>query len=97
MAEFLGPDIVEHPIAKGMILCEVERQRLDMPITLEELDKARDKANMASAPGIDGVSNKMIKKIWHLVRTPLLRYAECCFAKGRLTSTFKTACIRLIR
>ena len=42
------------------ILCEVKRQRLDMPITLEELDKALDKANMASAPGIDGVSNKMI-------------------------------------
>ena len=96
VAEFLGPDIVNNPITQGMILGAEERERLDMPFTLDKLDKVLDKANMSSAPGIDGVSNKMIKKIWHWVRKPLLRYAECCFAKGKLTTTFKTACIRLI-
>ena len=64
VAEFLGPDIVNNPITQGMILGAEERERLDMPFTLE-LDKALDKANMSSASGIDRVSNKMIKKIWH--------------------------------
>ena len=64
VAEFLVPDIVNNPITQGMILGAEERERLDMPFTLE-LDKALDKANMSSASGIDRVSNKMIKKIWH--------------------------------
>ena len=51
---------------------------------------------MRSAPGIDGVSNLFIKKIWPLMRVPLLRYAACCFVKGKLTNTFSTACVRLI-
>ena len=48
------------------------------------------------APGIDGVSNDMIQKIWDLVRVPLHKYATCCFRKRKLTGTFKTACIKLI-
>ena len=51
---------------------------------------------MRSAPGIDGVSNVFIKKVWSVMRTPLHRYAACCFEKGRLTDTFSTACVRLI-
>ena len=65
VAEFLVTDIVNNLITQGMILGAEERERLDMPFTLDKLDKVLDKANMSSAPGIDGVSNKMIKKIWH--------------------------------
>ena len=43
-----------------------ERDRLDAPITLSELDDAIKKSNKKSAPGIDGVSNVMIQKIWDL-------------------------------
>ena len=94
--QFLGPDIINHPSVLGMKLSQEERTKLDAPITLAELDAAIKAANKRSAPGIDGVSNVMIEKIWDLVRIPLHNYAICCFRKGKLTKTFSTACIRLI-
>ena len=94
--DFLGEEICNNTVVRGMILTEPEKTRLDQPITLEELDEALASSNKRSAPGIDGVSNRLITAIWSLVRRPLLRYADCCFRKGRLTNTFKTACIKLI-
>ena len=67
---FLGPDILNNPIVLGMKLTEEERTRLDTPISLTELDKAIKTANKRSAPGIDGVSNVKISKIWDLIRVP---------------------------
>ena len=93
---FLGPEICNNPAIKAMKINQAERERLDSPLTLEELDNALKKSNKKSAPGVDGVSNSLICSIWTLVRKPLLRYAHCCFAKGTLTSTFRTACIKLI-
>jgi hypothetical protein len=94
--KFLGEEICNNPIVTGMKICEDDKQRLDEPITLDELDKALQDSNFKSAPGIDGINNKFIKIIWDLVRHPLLRYIECCFRKGKLTPNFNTACIKLI-
>ena len=93
---FLGPDICSNPLVTAMRLTEDEKDRLDRGISLQELDKALETSNKKSAPGIDGVSNRLIEKIWQFIRKPLLRYAECCFRKGGLTKTFKTACIKII-
>ena len=93
---FLGPEIVNHPTVLGMKISAEEKNRLDEPISLFELDNAAKCANKKSAPGIDGVSNVMIQKIWDLVRVPLHKYAICCFRKRKLTDTFKTASIKLI-
>ena len=93
---FLGPDIINNPAVLDMKLSQEEKVRLDNPISLDELDKAIKTSNKRSAPGIDGTSNVMITKIWDLVRVPLHNYATCCFRKGKLTETFRTACIRLI-
>ena len=94
--DFLGDDIVNHPVVQDALLTVDERDRLDEPLTLAELDRSLAGCNKNSAPGIDGVSNKFICRIWDLVRAPLLRYAHCCFEKGSLTDTFSTACIKLI-
>ena len=96
VARFLGPDICSSPLVTAMKLTDEEKDRLDRGISLQELDKALETSNKKSAPGIDGVSNRLIEKIWQFVRKPLLRYAECCFRKGGLTKTFKTACIKII-
>ena len=93
---FLGEEICNNPNVIAMQLSQAECEKLDKSITLEELDKALKTSNKKSTPGIDGVSNKVIECIWQLVRKPLLRYAECCFRKGELTSTFRTACIKII-
>jgi hypothetical protein len=51
---------------------------------------------MRSAPGIDGINNRFIKKFWFFFREPLCEYFECCRRKGKLTDTFSTALIKLI-
>ena len=93
--DFLG-DLVDHPVIKSCLLDEDDRRRLDAPMTPEELDAALRRCNMRSAPGIDGLNNRFIKKFWIFFREPLCEYFECCRAKGTLTSTFRTALIKLI-
>jgi hypothetical protein len=77
-------------------LSEVDRERLEANLTLDELDDAVTKCNGNSAPRVDGIGNRFIKKFWFLFRIPLMEYVETCVANGYLTSTFRTALIRLI-
>ena len=52
--KFLGPDICNHPTVLGMKLNLEEKNKLDQPISLLELDNAMKSSNKKSAPGIDG-------------------------------------------
>ena len=51
---------------------------------------------MNSAPGINGISNKFIKKYWELFRYPLFNCANHMFEIGTMPDSFKTAKIKLI-
>jgi hypothetical protein len=93
---FLGEEILNHPLVANLKLDENERNRLDEELTLAELDKAVDEANVNSAAGIDGISLKFIKRYWHVFRVPLKKYADKAFVNGRLTHNFRTALIKLI-
>ncbi len=96
--QFLGMDILNHPIVANSKLTLDEKVRLDSPLTIEELDSSMEKCNVRSAPGIDGMSNVFIKKYWQYFRLPLFNYANTCLAKKRLTTTtnFRSASIKLI-
>jgi hypothetical protein len=87
---------VAHPIVQNSKLTVTERDELDRPLSIDELDKSIDKANMKSAPGIDGMSNIFIKEFWSYIRIPLFNYCNTCYTKGTLTSNFKSAAIKLI-
>jgi hypothetical protein len=54
--DFLGPDISNHPIVLESKLKVEERDVLDKCLVIEELDRALEKANLRSAPGVDGYS-----------------------------------------
>ncbi len=92
----MGKDILNSEIVKNSKLSKTEKERLDLPLTLEELDKSQKKSNLKSAPGSDGFSNLFIRKCWKYLRRPLLKYFETCIKKGKLTDSFKNACIKLI-
>jgi hypothetical protein len=94
--KFLGTSIVEHPVVNNSKLSLDENISLERPLTVDELDLSVEKCNLRSAPGIDGVNNYFIKKFWHLLRIPLLNYANFCFEAGRLTTNFRSASIKLI-
>jgi len=93
---FLGDEILNHPIVKSSIINNKLKLELEGPLTLAELDIAVNKLNCKSAAGIDGLSSKFIKKTWYLFRVPLLKYSHCCFEKGRISDNFRSACIKLI-
>ncbi len=94
--DFLGPTVLNHAIVQNSKLTENEKMQLDLPLSIEELDLSISKANMNSAPGIDGLSNKFLKKYWVFFRTALFRYCNCCFENSELTANFLSASIKLI-
>jgi hypothetical protein len=93
---FLGPDISNNNLVKGSKLTEQEKNLLDRPLSIDEIDKSMEKANMKSAPGIDGISNTFLKAYWRFFRNALFRYATCCYEKNTLTDNFLSASIKLI-
>jgi hypothetical protein len=93
---FLGEEICSNPVVTGSKLTEAEKNTLEGPLTLVELDLSLKNANCKSAPGLDGFSNKLIKLCWEYLRRPLLNYANHCFISGSMTHNFRSACIRLI-
>ena len=64
--DFLGPDACANPLVTGSKLTEAERELLDAPLRIEELDVLLNKANVKSAPGIDGISYRYIIRFWQL-------------------------------
>ena len=86
--EFLGPEICNHPLIQNSKLTEAEKITLDLPLTIDELDKSLEKANFKSAAGVDGMSNLFLKKFWQFFRTGVFNYALFCFDRGRLTDNY---------
>jgi hypothetical protein len=75
---------------------EAEREALDAPLRIEELDVSLNKANVKSAPGVDGISYRYIIRFWHLYRKPLFECARESFELGIMPDAFCTATIRLL-
>ncbi len=82
--KFLGEEILNSPVVSNSNLTPVERNELDCPLTIDELDESLEKCNIRSAPGIDGLSNAFIKKYWQYFRVPLFNYANDCFLNPTL-------------
>jgi hypothetical protein len=94
--DFLGPAACAHPLVTGSKLTDVEREALDAPLRIEELDISLNKANVKSAPGVDGISYRYIIRFWHLYRRPLFECATESFDAGIMPDAFRTATIRLL-
>ena len=92
---FLGP-LTNHPIVLNAKLSNEERDELEIPINLEELTKSINNANLSSAPGADGISNRFIKHYWDFFKNPLLKLCNSCYANNELPMNFRTANIKLI-
>ena len=54
-------------------LSENERDILDAPLTVQELDYALKNSNKRSAPGADGLNNFILEFFWPYLRFPLLK------------------------
>jgi hypothetical protein len=57
---FLGEHITLKEEIRNAKLTVAEREELDQPLSLLELERSMNNANMKSAPGSNGISNKFI-------------------------------------
>jgi exonuclease III len=94
--EFLGVEICSHPTVTGSKLRDDEREVLDRPLEIVELDQALREANLKLAPGIDGFSYRFITKFWYVYRAALFDTAKEGLENGGLPEFFMTAKIKLI-
>jgi len=92
---FLGP-VANHPTVLNAKLSELEKIELESEITEQELTQSINNANLSSAPGADGVSNRFIKHFWVYFKVPLLKLCKKCFDTGTLPMFLRTANIKLI-
>jgi hypothetical protein len=65
-------------------------------VTEDELKKALDGSNFESSSGWDGVSFRVIRKIWEMIKHPMLKMIRETFEVGELMESFKLGLIRLI-
>jgi hypothetical protein len=77
-------------------LTVAERDSLEGEVTLDELRKALDSSNFGSTSGWDGISFKVIRKLWDVVSKPMLRMINETFDEGELMETYKLGLIKLI-
>jgi hypothetical protein len=95
ISDFLG-NVVDNPNVIASKISDVEREELDSPLSIQEFDKALERAKCNTSPGIDSISNRFIKHFWYLFHKPLFDYANTCYRNGMLTTNFRCAKIRLI-
>jgi Reverse transcriptase (RNA-dependent DNA polymerase) len=93
---FLGREILESPLVQGSKLSPEKKQFLEQDLTLAELDASIDTAKINSAGGMDGISNRTLKKFWPVLRIPLHKYSLHMCRTGKLTDSFRSASIKLI-
>ena len=94
--DFFAEDL-NHPMIENHKLSFSDKELLESPICIEEIEKALDSSNFNSAPGLDGISMKTLKKFWPLVRIPIFNAFKLFCRKGHLTGIHKTSKIKLIQ
>ena len=95
LENFLGEDLY-NPLIQTKILNEQESQSINGPILVEELDEVLDSINMNSSPGLDGISNKFLKKFWFFLRFPMTLAFNIMLENMELKGLMKNSKIRLI-
>ncbi len=72
------------------------KEGLEGEITDFELETSLKNSNLGSCPGWDGVSYKLLKKVWEFIRVPIQKMANEGFTQGFLSPTLRTGLIKLI-
>jgi hypothetical protein len=94
--DFLENDVVNLDWVSAKKLNEDEKASLDGPITMQEVEDALNDSNFESTSGWDGISYKVIRKCWPILKIPMLGMIHETFECGELMQTFKLGLIKII-
>jgi hypothetical protein len=93
---FLTENVVSSEWVRNRKLTELEKNSLENEITMEELEKSLEDSNFHSTSGWDGISFKVIRKYWTVLKDVMLKMARETFVRGELIESFKLGLIKLI-
>ena len=96
VVEFMG-EYANHPLVNQHKLSLEQKNLLDRPITLEELDLSLKSSNINSSPGYDNVSIKLLNEFWPFLRLPYLKALNFMIDQGKLSARMRQSKIKLIK
>jgi exonuclease III len=96
ISSFLGEDICNSNYVQDKKLSELERDNMEKPLDVAELDHAIKRANKFSANGADGWSYSAIEYFWSIFRSPLANSFNHMVEQGSLQHSFKLVNVKLI-
>ena len=94
--QFLG-EHYNHPLCNLHKLSNDQKNDLDLPISLDELDLSLATSNLKSSPGGDGISIKLIHEFWDFLRVPLLNAVNYMITKGKLSQNMRNSKTSLLK
>ena len=77
-------------------LSQEEMERLEEPISREEIKEAIASCDPSKAPSYDGFNLKCIKKMWPVIEEEFCSYILSFFETGKLHASFNTTWVTLI-
>jgi hypothetical protein len=90
--EQLFPDFLNNLPA----LSEDDREDLERPFNIAELEAAVEAAASSKAPGLDGLSYEFYKATFHYAGQPLLEVFNASLARGLLPASLRHGVVRLL-
>lgn len=95
ISDFLG-EFQNHPFTQAHKLSEEDKNALDSDITISELKKSLDTANINSSVGPDGIPYKFYLIFWDILKIPLLNGFKFMVSKNKLRDLMRCGKIKLI-
>ena len=80
----------------GIFLSEEEKNRLEMPITMEEMQSVLEDMAHDKAPGLDGLTREFYCTFFEELKAPLMRMYYVCFRNKRLNPMARKGVIQLL-
>ena len=95
IADFLG-EFYDDPFTQAHKLSEDDKNKLESEITLSELKKSLDTANINSSVGPDGIPYKVYIIFWDILKIPLLNGFKFMVNQNELQGLMRYGKIKLI-
>jgi hypothetical protein len=93
--DFIGNNMQEGWLNEKKLTRD-EMEGLEAEVNIDEVKKALDGSNFESSSGWDGLSFKVIRKLWEVLKFPMLEMIRETFNTGELMESYKLGLIRLI-
>ena len=95
ISTFFGCDLND-PSLNDFKLNDLDKERLEQPITILEIEEVLNNANSNSACGLDGIPMKSLLFFWDLIKDTIVLAFNCMFEKSSLKGLMNISKIKLI-